>query len=202
MKIGSDVRLLKAAEEELIENDGHLEMLAVAKRAGLSTGLAYRYFGSKAGLIAGVVDNFYRPIRAIALGESIPIEQEWASRERERVRALIDYYYDHPLAKLIAGRLSREPQVLDVENEHMKALLEAGARNIAQGQSYGTVDPKLNPEITVSMLMGGLNQAINSAITGNKRPSKKALLENIWRFTESALRLHDGATSAERRKIQ
>ena len=199
MKIGSDVRLLKAAEEELIENDGHLEMLAVAKRAGLSTGLAYRYFGSKAGLIAGVVDNFYQPIREIALGDIIPVDQEWISRERDRVRALIDYYYDHPLAKLIAGRLGREPQVLDVENAHMKELLEAGARNIAQGQGYGTVDPKLNPEITVSLLMGGLNQAINSAITACKRPSKKELLENIWRFTESALQLQDGARATEQR---
>ena len=37
-------------------------MLAVAKRAGLSTGLAYRYFGSKAGLIAvevGATDSIY-----------------------------------------------------------------------------------------------------------------------------------------------
>ena len=45
-----------------------------------------------------------------------------------------------------SGLLGREPQVLDVENAHMKELLEAGARNIAQGQSCGVVDPKLNPE--------------------------------------------------------
>lgn len=196
MKIGSDVRLLKAAEEELIENDGHLEMMAVAKRAGLSTGLAYRYFGSKAGLIAAVVDSFYQPIREIALGNLIPVEQEWVSRERDRVSALIDYYYEHALAKLIAGRLGREPQVLDVENAHMQELLAAGARNIAQGQNTGVVDPSLDPEITVALLMGGLTQAINSAITTSDRPAKKALLDNVWRFTASALQLKDrpGAT--------
>lgn len=199
MKIGSDVRLLRAAEQELIANEGHLEMLAVAKRAGLSTGLAYRYFGSKAGLIAAVVDNFYQPIREIALGDLIPVEQEWISRERSRVKALIDYHYDHPLAKLIAGRLGREPQVLDVENAHMKELLEAGARNIAQGQSCGAVDPKLNPEITVALLMGGLNQAINSAITASQQPPKQKLLESIWRFTQSALQLQDGVDSAKYR---
>ena len=199
MKVGSDVRLLKAAEEELIENDGNLEMLAVAKRAGLSTGLAYRYFGSKAGLIAAVVDNFYQPIREIALGSAISVEQPWVTRERDRVKALIDYYYDHPLAKLIAGRLGREPQVLDVENAHMQELLEAGARNIAQGQAYETVDPHLDPHITVSLLMGGLNQAINSAITASKRPSKKVLLENIWRFTQSALQLQDEADTTRQR---
>jgi len=201
-KIGSDIRLLRAAEEELIENDGHLEMLAVAKRAGLSTGLAYRYFGSKTGLIAAVVDNFYQPIREIALGQVIPIEQDWVSREKNRVRALISYYYGHPLARLIAGRLGREPQVLDVENAHMQELLEAGARNIAQGQSYGRVDPELDPNITVALLMGGLNLAINRAVAASRRPSKKALFENIWRFTESALHLQDRAGSTRQKANQ
>lgn len=201
-KTRSDVRLLRAAEEELIENDGHLEMLAVAKRAGLSTGLAYRYFGSKAGLIAAVVDNFYQPIREIALGDAIPVDQEWATREKHRVRALIDYYYDHPLAKLIAGRLGREPQVLDVENAHMEAMLEAGARNIAQGQRSGTVDPNLDPGISVALLMGGLYQAINSAIAASRPPSKKALLENIWQFTERALFLERKARSTQKRSKQ
>lgn len=196
-KIGSDVRLLRAAEEELIENDGHLEMLAVAKRAGLSTGLAYRYFGSKAGLIAAVVDSFYQPIREIALGDAIPVDKEWATREKDRARALIDYYYSHPLAKLIAGRLGREPQVLDVENAHMEALLKVGARNIAQGQSNGTVDPNLDQDTTVALLMGGLSQAINRAITASPRPPKKELLGNIWFFTERALLLPDKASSSK-----
>ena len=194
MKLKSDARLLKAAEEELIENDGRLEMLAVAKRAGLSTGLSYRYFGSKAGLIAAVVDHFYQPIRHIALGEAIPLDQEWTEREKRRVSALIDYYYDHPLAELIAGRLSREPEVLDVENEHMAKLLEAGKRNIAQGQKSGTVDPQLKPEIAVALLMGGLTQALNTAITAKKRPAKSELLNNIWRFTVSALQFQGGQT--------
>ncbi|MEM7613312.1 MAG: TetR/AcrR family transcriptional regulator [Pseudomonadota bacterium] len=195
------MRLLRAAEEELIQNNGHLEMLAVAKRAGLSTGLAYRYFGSKAGLVAAVVDSFYQPIRGIALGSSIPVDQPWALRERERVKALIDYYYGHPLARLIAGRLAREPQVLDVENAHMQELIKMGARNIAQGQSLGAVDPQLNPKIAVALLMGGLNQAINSAITARKRPSKRTLLENIWRLTQSALQLQNDTVRTKRKAI-
>lgn len=99
-----------------------------------------------------------------------------------------------------SGLLGREPQVLDVENAHMKELLEAGARNIAQGQSCGAVDPKLNPEITVALLMGGLNQAINSAITASEQPSKQKLLASIWRFTQSALRLKGGIDFAKYRE--
>lgn len=188
-KISSDLRLLQAAELELIENDGRLEMLSVARRAGLATGLAYHYFGSKAGLVAGVVDRFYGPLREIALGTAIPTSKSWAEREKTRVKTLIDYFYDHNLAPLIAGRLSREPEVLDVENAHMDALLETGARNIAQGQKLGVVNPRLDPAITVALLMGGLRQAINSAVTSPTRPSRKSLLTNIWKLTEGALQL-------------
>lgn len=99
-----------------------------------------------------------------------------------------------------SGRLGREPQVLDVENAHIKELLEAGARNIAQGQRCGAVDPKLNPEITVALLMDRLNQAINSAITASEQPSKQKLLASIWRFTQSALRLKGGIDSAKYRE--
>ena len=68
------------------------------------------------------------------------------------------------------------------------------ARQIAQGQKSGTVDPQLKPEIAVALLMGGLTQALNTAITAKKRPAKSELLNNIWRFTVSALQLQGGQT--------
>ncbi|CAN5850370.1 hypothetical protein BH11PSE1_BH11PSE1_02880 [soil metagenome] len=58
-KIGASERLIRAAQEELIASHGLLEMQAVAKRAKVSVGLAYHHFGSKAGLIATVVEGFY-----------------------------------------------------------------------------------------------------------------------------------------------
>ena len=89
-KIGSDVRLVRAAEAELIESNGQMEMLAVAKRAGVSVGLAYHHFGSKAGLLAAVVDHFYAPLRDISFGDAIPIDQDSSARESARARAFID----------------------------------------------------------------------------------------------------------------
>ena len=194
VKIGSDVRLIRAAEAELIENNGHIEMLAVAKRAGLSVGLAYHHFGLKTGLISAVVDSFYGPIRDIALGGAIPLELEWRERERARTAALIDYFYDHPLAPLIAGRLAREPEVLDIERAHMEALLEAGARNIIQGQKQGVVHPDLNPDTTVAMLMGGMRLAIEQAVLSDKRPTRDELLEQLWLLTRGALQPAPTAT--------
>ncbi|NRA31295.1 MAG: TetR/AcrR family transcriptional regulator [Parvularculaceae bacterium] len=190
-KITAPQRLMDAAEQELIASGGHMEMSAVAKRAKASVGLAYHHFGSKTGLMAAVVDRFYGPLRAIALGDEIPVEWEWREREKARTAALIAYFYDRPLAPLVAGRLARQPEVLDIEQNHRDALLEMGARNIAQGQRLGVVAPELAPSETVAMLMGGLRLAIDRAITSETRPPREQLLEQVWLFCRGALRLDE-----------
>ena len=78
----SSEKLLQAAEDELIADNGQMEMSAVAQRAGLSVGLAYHHFGSKAGLVAAVVDRFYEPLREISLGRAIPPTLDWETRNR------------------------------------------------------------------------------------------------------------------------
>src|SRR3979411_54248 len=89
-------RLVRAAEKEVIRRHGHLEMQAVARRAQVSVGLAYHHFGSKAGLIAAVVEEFYcRLDEAAFSGAKLPSET-WADRERERIAAYVAFHYDHP----------------------------------------------------------------------------------------------------------
>ena len=70
-KIGTPERLIRAAQAELIQGGGLLEMQAVARRAKVSVGLAYHHFGSKAGLIAAVVQSFYDRLEEVAFNPSI-----------------------------------------------------------------------------------------------------------------------------------
>ena len=188
-KLGTAEKLLEAAEAELIASDGQMEMAAVARRAGVSVGLAYHHFGSKAGLVAAVVDAFYGPLREISLGTAIPAQLDWPARERARTEAMVDYFYSHRLAPLIAGRLAREPEVLDIERAHRQALLASGAKNIRQGQKQGVVDATLDPAVTVSLLMGGLRLALDEAVLADKRPPRARLKNQIWQFARHALRL-------------
>lgn len=186
-KMESSQKLLDAAEKELIDSHGVLEMSKVAKLAGVSIGLAYHHFGSKTGLIAAVVDRFYTPLRTIGIGDEIPLELKWQEREKARTAALIDYYYSHPLAPLIVGRLAREPEVQDIENAHMDSLLELGTRNLVQAQKAGIVNPDLSPPTTVAMLMGGLSMAIRQAVLAPDRPNADTLLHQLWLFVEKAI---------------
>src|SRR6202167_1941679 len=113
--IGTRERLIGAAEKELIRSHGHLEMQGVSKRAKVSVGLAYHHFGSKAGLIAAVVEAFYDRLEDAAFNPSNLTSSHWAGREKERIAAYIAFHYDPPFAPLMVGPLSRAAEVLDVE---------------------------------------------------------------------------------------
>lgn len=188
-KIGAAERLIRAAQEELIASHGLLEMQAVAKRAKVSVGLAYHHFGSKAGLIAAVVEGFYNRLEEAAFSPSKLTSPDWAGREKERIAAYISFHYDHPFAPLVVGPLSRAPEVLDVEQAFTRRQLIAGAHNLRTGQRDGVIPPDLDPRLTIALLIGGIRQALIAALTREQRPDRAELTDKIWVFVSSGLRL-------------
>jgi AcrR family transcriptional regulator len=188
-KIGTPERLIRAAQEELIHGHGLLEMQAVAKRAKVSVGLAYHHFGSKAGLIAAVVEGFYNRLDDAAFSPSKLVSPDWAGREKERIAAYISFHYDHPFAPLVVGPLSRAAEVLDVEQAFTKRQLTAGAYNLRAGQRDGVIPADLDPRLTIALLIGGIRQALIGALTSNHRPDRAELTDKIWVFVAGALRL-------------
>jgi AcrR family transcriptional regulator len=191
VKIGTPERLIRAAQDELIQGHGLLEMQAVARRAKVSVGLAYHHFGSKAGLIAAVVEAFYNRLEDVAFSPSKLVSPDWAGREKERIAAYIAFHYDHPFAPLVVGPLSRAAEVLDVEQAFTKRQLLAGAYNLRAGQRDGVIPADLDPRLTIALLIGGIRQALIGALTSNPRPDPEALTDSIWIFVAAALRLPD-----------
>ena len=188
-KIGTPERLIRAAQEELIQNHGLLEMQAVAKRAKVSVGLAYHHFGSKAGLIAAVVEGFYNRLEEAAFSPSKLTSSDWTGREKERIAAYISFHYDHPFAPLVVGALSRAVEVLDVEQAFTKRQLTAGAHNLRAGQRDGVIPADLDPRLTIALMIGGIRQALIGALMSGHRPDRAELTDKIWVFVAGALRL-------------
>ncbi|UFX48158.1 TetR/AcrR family transcriptional regulator [Bradyrhizobium sp. 41S5] len=186
---GTRERLLSAAQDELIEGDGHLEMQAVARRAQVSVGLAYHHFGSKAGLIAAVVEDFYEHLDEAAFGGAKLSARNWADREKERIGAYVAFHYEHPFAPLVIGPLSRAPEVLDVETAFTSRQLAAGARMLEAAQRDGIVPGNLDPHLTIALMIGGIRQALIGALTAERRPDPARLTGDIWAFMAAALRL-------------
>ena len=199
-RIGTPERLIRAAQAELIQGGGLLEMQAVAKRAKVSVGLAYHHFGSKAGLIAAVVEAFYDRLEEVAFKPSSLISSDWAGREKERIAAYIAFHYDHPFAPLVVGALSRAAEVLDVEQAFTRRQLAAGAYNLRAGQREGVIPADLDPRLTIALMIGGIRQALIGALTKAERPDRQELTDKIWIFVAGALRLPMQAAAAGSRK--
>jgi AcrR family transcriptional regulator len=197
-KIGTPERLIRAAQEELILGQGLLEMQAVARRAKVSVGLAYHHFGSKAGLIAAVVEAFYDRLEQAAFDPASLVSTDWAGREKERLAAYIAFHYDHPFAPLVVGPLSRAPEVLDVEQAFTKRQLVAGAYNLRTGQRQGAIAAVFDPHLTIALMIGGIRQALINALVKGQRPDRVELTEKIWVFIAGALRLPIGAADRVR----
>ena len=201
-RIGAPERLIRAAQDELIQGHGLLEMQAVAKRAKVSVGLAYHHFGSKAGLIAAVVEAFYDRLEAVAFDPANLVSQDWAGREKERVAAYISFHYDHPFAPIVVGPLSRAPEVLDVELAFTKRQLVAGARNLRAARREGVIAADFDPHLTIALMIGGIRQALIAALVKGQRPDRAELTEKIWFFITGALRLSPGPAAAQSARTQ
>lgn len=201
--LGTRDRLVRAAQQELIAGHGHLEMQAVARRAQVSVGLAYHHFGSKGGLIAAVVEDFYGRLDEAAFGGARLRAKTWADREKERIAAYVAFHYAHPFAPLVIGALSRAPEVVDVETAFTERQLAAGARMLKAAQRNGIVAHDIDPDLTIALMIGGIRQALIGALTRERRPDPDRLTDDIWAFMAAALGLttRSEAGTTDRSKI-
>lgn len=179
-------RLLDAAAAALVDGEGAFEVQQVASRAGLSVGLAYHRFGSKAGLIGAVVHQVYDDLL-----DAIDIPQwpthDWRGREHERTRRFIDFVYENPVAAIVFSKLASEPEVVGVASERWRGVVDEGARTIAQGQSRGVLPARTDPHILSALINGAVRHAVAHALTAEPRPNRDALTEDVWTFIESGL---------------
>ena len=179
---------MKAAEACLIAGDGDFEMSDVARKAGVSEGLAYHYFGSKAGLLSALVEAFYDRYGAVA-NRRYEGDTPWADRERARLKAVIDFLYTDPLADVVLGKMGRSAQVANVEAARHHEMIELAGRNIRDGIKRGQISAAIDPSIAGAAVAGAIRQAFNYVMASKKRPSPNALAEQLWKLIAGALEL-------------
>lgn len=180
--------IMKAAEACLLAGDGDFEMSDVAARAGVSEGLAYHYFGSKAGLLSALVEAFYDRYSAIA-NKRHDRDIPWAVREKARLEAVIDFLYNDPLADVVLGKMGRTAQVANVEAARHHEMIELSGRNIRDGIVRGHIPASIDPNIAGAAVTGAIRQAFNYVMASPARPSPEALTGQLWNLIAGALEL-------------
>jgi AcrR family transcriptional regulator len=187
----SRTRLIAAATAELIERDGTLEVMSVAARARVSVGLIYRWFDSKTGLVAAVVDDFYDRLDATVFDPDPAPGGTWAERERKRTELAVAFHYDDPLAHVVLSRLAREPQVASIEADRVDRHVSAATRNLERGQKRGEIPKDLDPELVGAMVLGGIREVLRHALARDPRPAREPVIDELWRFIVAAVRFND-----------
>lgn len=182
-------RILRAAAKVLIAGNGDFEIGDVARAAGVSAGLSYHYFTSKAGLIAAVVEAFYDRMEAAVMAPNPKPGANWGERERLRLDRMVDFYYAEPLAPLILTRLSRTPEVAAVEAARISGHIDLAARNIELAQQKNEIPADLDAQLLGAMILGGLRQAIGQALGMSKRPGRDRLADQLWSFIAGTVQL-------------
>lgn len=181
-------RILQAARAALLAGDGDFELADLARRAGTSIGLPYHRFGSKSGLIAQVVGEFYDGVwRAVNLADFDALD--WGERERERLRRLVAFLYAEPLSRLVISTLGRDPEVAALEGTRWAEMIGAAARNLEKAQRRGQIAADIDPALTAALINGGIRHAIGLGLAARPRRPMESMVEEIWSFISRALQL-------------
>ncbi|WP_433461796.1 TetR/AcrR family transcriptional regulator [Spirillospora sp. CA-128828] len=177
-------RILAAAAEEMVAT-GDVEVAAVARRAGVSVGLPYRYFGTRSGLLSAIISAFYDRLDEAVTNREFDADT-WYDRERARVTAWVDHLYDDPLAPVVLGRLGGDADTAGIEMHRLHKAIERGARNIARGQRDGDLPADRDPELLVAAILGGVHTAVAVALTRTPRPDRARVAAELWAFIAGA----------------
>ena len=178
--------LIQAAGEALVDGNGNFELQDVTRRAGVSVGLPYHRFGSKSGLIAAVVNEFYDQVEAVITLSDVK-EQDWAEREQIRLSRLVAFLYRTELAGVVISELAREPEVAAVENERWSRLITVTASNIRKGQQRGQLPAGYDANVLAALICGGVRHAAGLALRQKPRPAEKELVRQVWTFISTGL---------------
>jgi len=186
-------RLVAAARSELIERDGLMEIDSVAQRADSSVGLIYRHFGSRAGLISAVVDDFYGRYRAEALEINPLPGGSFPARERRRTELSVAFHYNDPLAKVILSNLHLDSQVATREAAQIDEMVSLAAGVMALGQRRGELPKDRDPLFIGAMIIGGMRHVLAAALSTDPPMPQKRTAQGRWVLIAGVMGVDPGA---------
>jgi AcrR family transcriptional regulator len=182
-------RLLRAARERAIASGGHFEIADVAEAAGVVPSLVHRYFGSKAGLVGALVDDFFDRFHAEVLELDLDAEGDWAQHERLRLEAGVRFHYAEPFAVVLYGTLARDPEVARRDAARIAAVVGRAARSIRKAQKAGELPVGVDPGLAGAAMFGAMRLVMVEALSRPKRPPVRQVIDALWRQVAASVQI-------------
>lgn len=182
--------ILDAAKACMIDGDGSFEMMDVATKAGVSEGLAYHYFKSKAGLVSAILRDFYQRYHDV-MNERVPSHIDFRLRERERLNHIIGFIYQEPLSAIIFGQMQGTAEAEAVDREMQQATIALSIRNLQSGIAQGVIPERVDAELAAAAIMGLVRACTVAALTKQPRPDQAYVTDQLWQMISAILQLKD-----------
>lgn len=184
-KPASRDRILGAAMDELAES-GELEVARVARRAGVSVGLPYRYFSSRTGLLVAVVEALHDRLDHAVVMRRYEAPT-WRERERQRIGDWVEFLYQEPLAFVVLDGVTGDAPVADANRALLQRAIDVGTRNMAAAQRDGELPAERDPELLAAGVLGGVHATVSVALSRSPRRDAGLVTDELWRFVAGAV---------------
>jgi len=181
-------RLLDVARRVALATQGDVELAKVAEAAHVVPSLVHRYFGSKAGLVTALVDDYYDRFQAEVLFAQLD-EGTWAEHERMRLERGVRFHYAEPFAAIVYGPLARDPEVARQETARNLYIVERAARSIRKAQRLGELPVGVDARLAGAAMFGAMRGVMMEALTRTPRPSAERVVELLWRQVAASVGL-------------
>jgi AcrR family transcriptional regulator len=182
-------RLLDAAASELLSRRGDVELADVARRAQVSPGAPYRHFKSKGDLLRTLVNDFYDRFDAEIFKIGLEPLGDWRTRELERTRRFVAFFYREPIAPVLLSFLSGEAEVVAAQAARIERAKAAAAKNVRRGMSEGAIPATIDPVIAGAAVIGGFLHGVGAGLTASPPLSRARVERALCRFLVAALEL-------------
>ena len=191
-------RLLDVAKRLAIARGGHIELAEVAAAARAVPSLVHRYFGSKAGLVSALVDDFFDRFHREVLDADLDAHGDWATHERLRLERGVRFHYAEPFAAVLYGALARDPEVARNEAARTAAVVERAARSIRRAQRLGELPVGVDPRLAGAAMFGAMRLVMVEALTRQPRPRPERVIELLWRQVAASVQISPDAAGSRR----